>query len=211
MENLSFYIAMAGTVAYASSAVIAVAERRIDLFAALVLGVITSVGGGTIRDMILDVPVFWSSDLSYIWVAMASSLAAFFAYNLFAERYIHSLFLYIDGFATAMFAVQATGKVWDMGFGVPIGPVMLGILTAIGGGLIRDVLAGRATLLMSRELYAVPVLIGCTLFTMVLAYAPEYRFSGSLGCLILIFGIRAAAIRWSLTVPEWAMMGFKHK
>lgn len=84
---------------------------------------------------------------------------------------------------------------------------MLGVITAIGGGLIRDVLAQRQTLLMSRELYAVPVMIGCILYTVVLAYAPEYRTVGSIICMVIIFGIRAAAIRWGLQVPEWAMMG----
>jgi uncharacterized membrane protein YeiH len=102
-----------------------------------------------------------------------------------------------------MFAVQAMGKVWDHGFGLPVAPVMLGVVTAIGGGLIRDVLAGRPTLLMSRELYAVPVLLGCLVFAAILAYAPEHRFVGSLACIVLIFGLRSAAIHWNLTVPYW--------
>ena len=207
LGDLSFYVAMAGTVAFAVSAVLAVAERRVDLFAAIVLGTITAVGGGTVRDIILDVPVFWSTELSYIWVSVAASVAAFVAYRFFARRFIHALFLYVDGLAIALFGIQATGKVWDLGFGIPVAPAMLGVITAIGGGLIRDVLAQRQTLLMSRELYAVPVLIGCILFTLVLAYAPEYRLVGSVVCLAVIFGIRAAAIHWSLQVPEWAMMG----
>ena len=70
---------------------------------------------------------------------------------------------------------------------------------------------GRQTLLMSRELYAVPVLIGCILFTLILAYAPEYRHEGSIFCIGLIFAIRAAAIHWSLQVPEWAMMGSRRQ
>jgi uncharacterized membrane protein YeiH len=209
LGDLSFYVAMAGTVAFAVSAVLAVAERRVDLFAAIVLGTITAVGGGTVRDIILDVPVFWSAELSYIWVSVAASVATFVAYRLFTQRLIHALFLYVDALAIAMFGVQAAGKVWDLGFGLPVAPAMLGVITAIGGGLIRDVLAGRQTLLMSRELYAVPVLIGCILFTLILAYAPDYRFEGSVLCMLLIFAIRAAAIHWNLQVPEWAMMGSK--
>jgi uncharacterized membrane protein YeiH len=209
LDELSFYAAMAGTVAFAISAVLSVAERRIDLFAAVVLGTITAVGGGTIRDIILGVPVFWVTDLIYIWVSIASCVAAFVAYRLFQHRFVGALVLYTDGFGAALFGVQATGKVWDLGFALPIAPVILGVITAIGGGLIRDVLAGRQTLLMSRELYAVPVLIGCILFTLILAYAPDYRFYGSIACILLIFAIRAAAIHWNLHVPEWAMMGPK--
>jgi uncharacterized membrane protein YeiH len=207
LGDLSFYVAMAGTVAFASSAVLSVAEQKIDLFAAIVLGTITAVGGGTVRDIILDVPVFWAKELSYIWVSVVVSVATFVAYRFFARRFVRALFLYVDGLAVAMFAVQATEKVWDLGFGLPVAPVMMGVITAIGGGLIRDVLAQRQTLLMGRELYAVPVLIGCIIFTLVLAYAPEYRTVGSIVCLVLIFGIRAAAIRWELQVPEWAMLG----
>lgn len=209
LHEFGFFIAMAGTVAFASSAVLAVAEQKVDLFTAVVLGTITAVGGGTARDIILDVPVFWASDLSYIWVAVGASMATFVAYKFFERGPVRGLFLYVDGFAVAMFAIQATGKVWDLGFGLPISPVILGVITAIGGGLIRDVLAQRQTLLMSRELYAIPVLIGCILYTLVLAYAPEYRFLGSIACLIIIFAIRAAAIRWNLQVPEWAMMGYR--
>ena len=203
MEDLSYFIAMAGTVAFAVTAVLAVTARGIDLFGATVLGIITAVGGGTVRDLILEVPVFWSADLSYIWVALGASVVAFVAHSLLARRHIHGLMLYVDGLGAALFGVQATGKVWDLGFGLPVAPVMLGVVTAIGGGLIRDVLAGRPTLLMSRELYAVPVLLGCLLFVVLLAYFPEQRFVGSIGCILLIFGLRAAAIHWKLTAPYW--------
>jgi uncharacterized membrane protein YeiH len=211
LEDLSFYVAMAGTVAFASSAVLSVADRKVDLFAAIVLGTITAVGGGTVRDIILDVPVFWANDVTYIWVSVAASVATFVAYRFFEKQFIRSLFLYVDAFAVAMFAVQASAKVWDLGFGLPVAPVILGVITAIGGGLIRDVLAQRQTLLMSRELYAVPVLIGCILYTLMLAYMPQHRLVGSVLCLVLIFGIRAAAIHWNLQVPEWAMMGAKRR
>jgi uncharacterized membrane protein YeiH len=209
LEQLSYLLSMAGTVAFASSAVLAVADRRVDLFTAVVLGTITAVGGGTVRDMILDVPAFWSLDQSYIYVSVVVSILTFYASGFFRRRAIHRLFLYVDGFAVAMFAIQATAKVWRLDFGVPTAPIALGVVTAIGGGLIRDVLVDRPTLLLSRELYAIPVLFGCILFAGVLHFAPEYQFSGSIACIVVTFGIRAAAIRWNLRVPGWAIMGRK--
>ena len=203
METLSFWIGMAGTVAFAVTAVLAVAPKGIDIFGACVMGIITAIGGGTVRDVILDVPVFWSTELNYIWVALGASLAAFAANSLFTRKEIHSLMLYIDGLGVALFAIQAVDKVWDLGFGLPLAPIILGIVTAIGGGLIRDVLAGRPTLLMSRELYATPVLIGSTLYVVLLYLLPEYRFICAIGCLTCIFAIRAAAIHWQLSVPGW--------
>ncbi len=203
MENLADFIAMAGTVAFAVTAVLALSERGIDLFGAVVLGIITAIGGGTVRDIILEVPIFWSTDLTYIWVALVASVATFIARPLFTRRHTKSLFLYVDGLGAALFAIQATGKVWDLDYGLPVAPVMLGIVTAIGGGLIRDVLAGRPTLLMSRDLYAVPVALGCILFVVLMTYLPDYRFVGSTGCFLLIFGLRAAAIHGNLSLPDW--------
>jgi uncharacterized membrane protein YeiH len=204
-QNWSDGLSMAATVAFAVTAVLAITDDKdIDLFGAVVLGLITAIGGGTIRDLILDVPVFWSEDLSYIWVAVGASVAAFYGRRLFAERHLYGLMLYIDGFGAAMFGIQATAKVWDHAFGLPAAPVILGVITAIGGGLIRDTLAGRTTLLMRPELYAVPVMFGCILFTVVLAYFPENRILGGFVCLFLTFGMRAAAIHWDLKVPGFA-------
>lgn len=203
MEIFSYWVGMAGTVAFAVTAVLALAPRGIDLFAACVLGIITAIGGGTVRDVILDVPVFWATDLNYIWVAFGASVVSFFAHSLFTRKEIYSLVLYIDGFGVALFAIQAVGKVWDLEFGRPLAPIILGIITAIGGGLIRDVLANRQTLLMSRELYATPVLFGCLLYVVLLHFVPQYRFINAIGCGLFIFGIRAAAIHWTLSIPDW--------
>jgi uncharacterized membrane protein YeiH len=168
-----------------------------------VLGVITAIGGGTLRDVIVDAPVFWGADLTYIWVAVAASLAAFSANSLFTKKEVYSLMLYLDALGVALFGIQATAKVWDLGFGLPLAPVLLGVVTAIGGGLIRDVLAGRQNLLMKRELYAIPVLLGCAAFAFVLQYLPEQRLLGAAACGIGIFAFRAAAIHWNLSVPDW--------
>ena len=206
METLSYWLGMAATVAFAVTAVLALAPKGIDLLGAVVLGIITAIGGGTIRDMILDVPVFWSTELNYIWVAIGASIAAFSAHSLFTRKEIYSLMLYVDGFGAALFAIQGADKVWDLGYGLPLAPVILGIITAIGGGLIRDVLAGRQTLLMTRELYATPILFGCTLYVLLLHLLPEYRFISAVGCIFFIFAIRAAAIHWTLSVPDWLTM-----
>ena len=194
---------MAGTVAFAVTAVAAVAPRGIDLFGAVVMGIITAIGGGTIRDLILDVPVFWASDLHYIWVALFASIVAFFGNWFMTSGQIFRFMLYMDALGVSMFAVQATQKVMDMNFGVPLAPVLLGIITAIGGGLIRDVLAGNTTLLMRRELYAVPITIGCVAYVVLALLFPGSTIVIGVFCAMLIFCLRAAAIFWGLTVPDW--------
>ena len=208
--RLQYLLGMAGTVAFAVTAVLAVTPRGIDLFGACVMGLITSIGGGTIRDLILDVPVFWAADLNYIWVALVASLVAFPTNRLMTRKEIYNSMLYIDAIGVSMFAIQAANKVWLLKFGLPLTPILLGVLTAIGGGLIRDVLAGRTTLLMSRELYAIPVTVGCTLYVLLLALLPEHSVAAGYVCTAFIFGFRAAVIRWNLQVPKWMMTQSKH-
>jgi len=207
-ENWNVILSMLATVAFAATAVLAIREDKdLDVFGAIVLGLITAVGGGTIRDVILDVPVFWGLDLNYIWVGVGTSILAFYGRRLFAKRHIYSMMLYLDGFGAAMFGIQAAAKVWDLGFGLPAAPVILGIVTAIGGGLMRDVLAGRTTLLMKPELYAVPVMTGSIVFVAILHYLPNYRGIGSVICVLGTFAWRGAAIHWNLTMPMLARTG----
>jgi uncharacterized membrane protein YeiH len=203
MESLSYWIGIAGTVAFAVTAVLAVAPKGIDLFGATVMGIITAIGGGTARDIIMNQPVFWADDVTYIWVAIGASVMAFWMQAWFTRKEIYSLMLYVDGLGVALFAIQATHKVWDLHFALPLGPILLGIITAIGGGLTRDVLAGRQNLLMQRQLYAIPVFIGCTLYVVLLTLLPEYGFFSSVVCGVFIFGLRAAAIHWDLGVSGW--------
>ena len=200
--DLRFWLGIAGTVAFAVTAVLAVAPRGIDLFGVIVLGMITAVGGGTVRDVIIGAPVFWIVDQTLLWIALAASLAAFWAQSFFERGAMLRLLLYLDGLGAAVFGIQAVAKVWQLDVGRPLAPIVLGVVTAVGGGILRDVLAGRPTLLMTRELYAVPVLVGCTAYVLVLRFAPDYGVTGAIATAALIFLIRAAAIRWNITVPE---------
>jgi len=100
--DLKFWFGMAGTVAFAVTAVLAVAPRGLDLFGACVMGLITAIGGGTIRDVILGVPVFWATDLIYIWVALAASLVAFVANRLMTRKEIYRTMLYLDALGVSV-------------------------------------------------------------------------------------------------------------
>jgi len=207
MEEWSYWVGMAGTVAFAVTAVLAVTPKGIDLFGASVLAIITAVGGGTLRDVITDAPVFWAGDESYIWVALASAIVAFYSKSLFTMKRMNKLMLYMDAAGISLFSIQAVQKVWDQDFGIPAAPIILGVLTAIGGGLIRDVLAGRQNLLMSKDLYAIPVLVGCVLYAFILSFLPEFKIPGAIFCILLIFTIRIVAIEKHLTVPSWLLSG----
>nr|WP_319527829.1 TRIC cation channel family protein [Pseudomonas laurentiana] len=188
---------MLGTAVFAITGVLAIHKVGVDLFGAVVLGIITAIGGGTLRDLLLDQPIFWIADFNYIWVALFAALLAFFLTTRFQQRY--RLLLYLDGFAAALFGLVATEKVLGLNLAAPLA-VMMGVLTSIGGGIARDVLAGRPSLLMSREIYATPILLGCTLYVLLHDAFPSIR---AVGWIALIFtsGLRFLAIYKELQMP----------
>lgn len=197
---------MVGTVVFAATAVLAIAPRRIDLLTAIVMGILTAVGGGTLRDLILHQPVFWARDSSYLWLSLVASITTFYGHRLLTRRRLMALLLYLDAIGVALFAIQGSQKGWMLGFGLPLAPILLGIMTAIGGGLIRDVLAGRENLLMKRELYAIPVSAGCVAYAVLMTVLPQYQNLNALLCMGLIVVFRGCAIHWKLEVPNWLKM-----
>ena len=202
-DQINFVLSMMATVAFAVTGVLAVSERRVDFLLAVVLGVITAIGGGTIRDLILDVPVFWAADLSYVRFAVLASVITFVAQSFFSKPQILKLFLHVDALGIALFGVGGAFKALELGFGWPLGPLMLGIITAIGGGLLRDVLAGRKTLLMSDEVYTLPVFAGCLVMLITIRLFPDASSEGVLVGTLLALVLRSAAIHRSWRLPDW--------
>lgn len=194
-----YYLEMLGTAVFGITGVLAVSRRGLDIIGAVVLGIVTAIGGGTVRDLIIGVPPFWINDFNYVWSALAGALAAFWIGAAF--RNASRTLLYLDAVGAALFAVSAANKVLLLSLSGPVA-VTMGVLTGIGGGLIRDMLAGRPTLLMSREIYATPILIGCIVFVSIRALAPSSPFAAVIAFAI-IFGVRAVAINRHLEMPVW--------
>ena len=203
MQQTPIFLEFLGTIAFAITAVLAGTEKRIDLLSACVFALVTAVGGGTIRDVIINQPVFWATSQFYIWVPILCAIIAFFWKKIFIRKRVNKLLLYMDAVGISVFAIQAFEKVWNLDYGTPLGPIILGVITAIGGGIMRDVMAGRSNLLLSKELYAIPILIGCVAYAFILNYAPGYSLYSGLFCMVLIFAIRCIAIEERLTVPKW--------
>lgn len=194
-----YFIEMAGTAVFAISGVLAVTRRGLDVVGAVMLGLVTAIGGGTIRDLVVGIRPFWISDFNYAWAACAGALAAFWIGGLF--RSALKGVLYLDALGAALFAIAAANKVLVLTGSAPVAVVM-GVLTGIGGGLIRDVLAGRQTLLMGRDIYATPILFGCAAFVLLRLAAPDFARPDLVG-MGLIFTGRALAIHYHLQMPVW--------
>ena len=190
---------MLGTAVFAITGVLAVTRRGLDVFGALVLGIVTALGGGTVRDLIIGSRPFWLADSNYVWAAVAGALAAFMIGSRLRNAFRG--LLYLDAVGAALFAVVAANKVLTLEFSGTVA-VMMGVLTGIGGGLIRDVLAGRPTLLMSREIYATPILLGCTAFVLIRTLAPGFPYAAAVAVTTIV-GVRAFAIYRHLEMPLW--------
>lgn len=185
---------------FAITGVIATRHKNLDIFSVVFLGSVTALGGGTIRDVILgNYPIYWVDDLWFLWVAVITSLLAFFIVRILSNRY--QLLLYFDALGIALFSITAAEKTLRLGLPASIAVVM-GLITAIFGSILRDILTGSPCLLLSKELYATPVLIGLSLYVLLESILFDAVWIVPLS-IALTFLFRVAAIYYKLHYPKW--------
>jgi uncharacterized membrane protein YeiH len=186
----------------AITGVLAAKGKRVDLFGIVVLAVVTAVGGGTLRDVLLDIsPVFWVADPNYLLTAVGVALATFLMSR--RGRWPMPILLVADAFGLALFTVIGVEKSLVVEAPRTVA-VVLGVLTGVAGGILRDVLTGEIPLVFRKQinLYATAALAGATLYIglrEVQMPQPHLRLM-SIGTILLL---RLAAIRWKLALPEF--------
>lgn len=199
---LLYWLGLFGIAAFAITGVISSGKKDMDLFSVVFLGMVTSLGGGTIRDTVLSVEaVYWVKDTSYLWVAFLSSALAFFTVRFIEDR--QTVFHYADSFGLALFTVVATKKVLILGF-PPTIAITMGIITGVAGGIIRDVLSHRPPLVLGREFYATPAFLGALLLVLLEKNIPTHEFN-SIYAVALVFILRVFAIHKDLYYPSWLL------
>ena len=201
-----YLIVLAGIAVFSITGVLAGAKKGMDLFGIVILGMVTAFGGGTIRDIIIDAPVFWLNNYLYIIVALLAGVLAFFFEDYFWKTY--KPLLHLDAMGIALFNVQAIDKTLALGYNATVA-VLMGLLTGISGGMMRDVLTGRPNLLLKQELYATPILIGGILYIGLLTFVPAGGVINAWIAIAFVFLLRVAAIRWNLTYPKWLLFAGK--
>jgi uncharacterized membrane protein YeiH len=194
---------LAGTVVFALSGVIAVASRPLDWFGAIVVGVVTALGGGTIRGLILGLtPVFWIEDQTFLWTAIAGAAVAIPAARVLAHgsatRFEESLEL-ADAAGLALFSVVGANVALDHAFDGSIA-VLAGLITGVGGGVMRDLFAGRTPLILRGEIYATAALAGCLVFVCLDQWTPVSEPISAIAGAAAITALRILGINreWSL-------------
>ena len=199
-SSLFLALDLAGTFAFAlNGALTAIRVARLDIVGVVTLGMMTALGGGILRDLLIgSVPPATFSDWRYLAVAAAGSLIAFgFAHRL--DRLSWPIEV-MDAAGLSLFAVSGATKALELGLG-PAQAVILGAVTAVGGGTIRDVMIGRVPAVLSNDLYAIPALVAA----LVVVGSDEvglYDLPAAVVAAGLCFGIRLLGLRFHWNAPR---------
>jgi uncharacterized membrane protein YeiH len=193
---------LTGTFVFAlNGALTAVRTARLDVVGVLTLGVITALGGGIVRDVLIgSVPPATFRDWRYLALALGGGLVAF-ALNKWLDR-LETPIIVFDAIGLSVFAVIGAGKA--LAFGLGIGPaIILGAVTGVGGGTIRDTLLRQIPSVLHSELYAIPALVGAAI-TVGTIQAGVYGIAAALGAAAVCFLIRMLGVRFGLNAPGTA-------
>ncbi|MGY0616661.1 TRIC cation channel family protein [Vibrio sp. FJH11] len=204
MDSMLLYmIDIFGTAIFAISGVLLAGRLKMDPFGVIVLGSVTAIGGGTIRDMALGAtPVFWITDTTYLWVIFITCLLTMLIVRR-PKRLAWWVLPVCDAVGLSVFvgigvekalAYNASGMV----------AVIMGVITGCGGGIIRDVLAREVPMVLRSEVYATACIIGGIFHTTAVAMGYDHS-TALMACVSSTLIIRLGAIRWHLSLPTFAL------
>lgn len=193
---------LAGIALFALSGAILAARLKQTFVTMAFFALVTGVGGGTVRDLLIRAPVFWIDDPWVAAVCLGTALIAWFTPVRWWEG---KGFAYADGAGLAAYAVLGSAKA--LAYGIPPVPAsLMGVITGCVGGIIRDVVAGRPSIIMSPELYVTPAALSSVLCVAGMLAAPALGVADSAAWTLAFvcgFALRAAAIRWEWGLPSY--------
>lgn len=198
MNHVLLFIDYAGVAVFAITGCLVAAKKQLDIVSFILLGTVTGIGGGTLRDVVLgNLPVFWVREPAYLMDCIITSVAMFFV-----ARHVASFQRWIvwgDAVGIAVFTVTGTKIAYDAGAHWSV-CITMGVMTSIMGGIIRDVLAGEPSLIIRKEIYASACALGAAVFLYFHIYYTGWGVPlGIASC----FALRAAAIIWRLQLPGY--------
>lgn len=198
MAPVLLVLDLLGTCAFAlNGALTALRVARLDIVGVVTLGMITALGGGIIRDVLLDLPPATFNDWRYLAVAAAGGLIAF----VFGRRLdrLNRLVTVLDAAGLSLFTVTGAAKALQLGLG-PAQAVILGAVTGVGGGTVRDVLVRQIPSVLSSGLYAIPALIGALAVVVVTGFDVDGPAT-AVGAAALCCVIRMIGVHYDLDAP----------
>jgi uncharacterized membrane protein YeiH len=197
--NLIQFLDLFGTMAFAVTGALKAIEHKLDIFGVIVLSVITGLAGGIIRDVLLGkIPPSGISSLSYVSIAIVTAIVVFFLYPKIKGQM--RLFLIFDALGLGVFTIIGATIAFNMyGFNILL-MIFGGIITAIGGGIIRDTLVNETPLVFRKELYASISFIGVVLYILLIYGGMSLEVS-SIICISFVTVLRVVALRFEWNLP----------
>ena len=189
-----------GILAEAMTGALAAGRKQMDLFGVVIIGCVTAIGGGTLRDMLLgNYPLIWVENVHYLLaIAFASLLTVAISPVM---RYLSKLFLAIDAVGLAVFSIVGAQKTLMLGFS-PVVAVVMGLITGVFGGVIRDILCNQVPLIFKKELYAIISLVTAALY-IGLKGLMVAEWVNLCVCLSFGFSFRMLALRYHWSIPTF--------
>ena len=196
--SLLLIIDILGTIAFAVSGGLTAMKKRLDLFGIFIIAFVTAVGGGTLRDILIDAPVTWMNDLTFFYViVIATILAVIFRKKLNYVR--RSLFLF-DTIGIALYTIVGVEKGIAAGFS-PVICVALGTISACFGGVIRDILCNEIPVIFRKNIYATACILGGFAYFLLIKTTLTADFVVLISGAIVIV-IRLLAVIFNLSLPN---------
>lgn len=186
-----------GTISFSISGVLTALKKRLDVFGVFIIAFVTAVGGGTLRDLLLDAPIGWMRDVTFVYVIIAASIIAL----LFRKKlgYVRrSLFLF-DTIGIALYTVVGVQKGLDAQLPAII-CIALGTMSASFGGVIRDILCNEIPIIFRKEIYATACILGALVYLLLLRTDLSVDLIMVLSGLVVIV-VRLLAVRFKLSLP----------
>ena len=187
-----------GTCVFAISGALAAGQKRMDIFGAVVLGTVTAVGGGSLRDILSNQNVFWIINPTYLYITIIVSMITYFSARKFSIP--KSVLLVSDAIGLAVFTVIGVSKALNFSSSFCV-VIIMGIMTGVVGGMIRDILSTKIPLVLRKEIYATAALLGAIVYVVLyMSQIPQFLCIIIGAMITLVFRLAAIFLNWSLPV-----------
>lgn len=193
-----FIFDIVGVVAFAISGVMIATEKQMDAFGVLIIAFVTAIGGGTLRDLLIDVPVAWLHELAYVYVVTGTTILAIIFRNKLS--YLSKSLSFFDTIGLAIFTLIGLEKALNAGFH-PIICIATGTMTACFGGIIRDVLVNKIPIIFHKDIYATACILGGVVYFL-LHLAGISSGIISIATFLVIFLARTLAVYFNIHLPN---------
>jgi uncharacterized membrane protein YeiH len=199
MKQLWLYVFdQIGVAVFAVSGVLAAGRKQLDWVGVLVIATLTAIGGGTIRDVLLERhPIFWIADPTYLLVIVGATVATLLYVRVRPPP--GNALLFADALGLALFAISGA-QIAEAQTLAPLIVVLMGTITGVAGGVLRDVLCAEIPLILRRDIYATAAVAGVSVYWLAQTLGTPRPWSACAGMLVIV-ALRFAAIQWGLHLP----------